>query len=75
LFYGSEELIGTFPSTLSTATPIDRFVNIYQTVFPAIDCLRSSAKPSPFKPNPICQSERFSAFEPQVQEENRREVS
>jgi hypothetical protein len=37
LFYGSEELIGTFPTTLSTAVPIDRFVNIYQTVFPVID--------------------------------------
>jgi len=37
LFYGSEELIGTFPATLATGTPINRFVNVYQTVFPTID--------------------------------------
>lgn len=37
LFYGSEELIGSFPAVLSTTTPINRFTNVYQTVFPLID--------------------------------------
>ena len=37
LFYGSEERIGTFPTTLSTINPIDRVVNVYQTVFPLFE--------------------------------------
>jgi hypothetical protein len=34
LFYGQDERTGTFPTTFSTAVPIDRIANIYQTVIP-----------------------------------------